>query len=248
VLLVVGVLVALTLVRPGHRRLKLVLALGCCAIFLLDYGSAQAGKRWLQPMVDIIDHRVLPTPAMERYFVARGFDPNVNWPIAAFVRDSSQEVYAHYLLVHPGYTLLRPFHGHQQALYSTSDNAASLIDPNLGIYNDNASHRFLPLPARLERLFFPRGVVTVLVLLGLALVAAAVVASLAGWSLVWLVPLGVLVTTYPHFLVVWHESGVEVDRHGLEASLLLRLATFLLLLFALDRAFVAARPRQQPRS
>src|SRR5581483_2316232 len=70
VLAVVAVLVALSLLRPERRHLKLVLAVGCCAIFLLDYGSAQAGKRWLQPMVDIIDHRVLTTPAMERFFVA----------------------------------------------------------------------------------------------------------------------------------------------------------------------------------
>jgi len=249
VLAVVAVLVALSLLRPERRHLKLVLAVGCCAIFLLDYGSAQAGKRWLQPMVDIIDHRVLTTPAMERFFVAHGFDPNSNWPIGAFVRNTSQGVYAKYLLAHPGYTLFAPFHGRQQALYSTSDNAASLIDPNLSIYNDNASHRFLPLPSRLERIFFPRGIAVVLTLLGIVLIASAAIALFAGWSFVWLVPIGILATTYPHFLVAWHESGVEVDRHGFEAALLLRLATFLLALFAVDRAAVAvSRRRQQPRS
>jgi hypothetical protein len=240
VLLVVGVLVALTVYRPEHRRLKLVLALGCCAIFLLDYGSAQAGKRWLQPMVDIIDHRVLTTPGMERYFVAHRFDPNSNWPIGDFVRNASQGVYADYLLGHPGYTLFAPFRGHQQALYSTADNAASLIDPNLSIYNDNASHRFLPLPSSLERIFFPRGIPVVLALLAIVAVFSGVVAGLAGWSFVWLVPMGILLTTYPHFLVAWHQSGVEVDRHALEAALLLRLGTFLLLLFAVDRAVVTA--------
>lgn len=240
VVVVVAVLVALTLSRPEHRPLKLVLALGCCAIFLLDYGSAQAGKRWFRPMVDVIAHRVLTTPALERDFVAHGFDPSSNWPVGAFVRNSSQGIYGDYLLGHPGYTLLAPFHGHQQAPYSTSDNAASLIDPNLSIYNDNADHRFLPLPSPLERIFFPRGVALVLALLAIALVVADAVAWLLGWSLVWLVPLGILVTTYPHFLVAWHESGVEVDRHAFEAALLLRLATFLLFLFALDRAAVAA--------
>ncbi|MGH2972065.1 MAG: hypothetical protein ACRDLE_08075, partial [Gaiellaceae bacterium] len=98
VLAVVAVLVALTLVWPSHRTLKLVLAAGCAAIFLLDYGSAQAGKRWLQPMVDIVDHRVLATPSMERYFVARGLDPNTNWAVGPWMHDSSQGVYADYLL------------------------------------------------------------------------------------------------------------------------------------------------------
>jgi len=240
VLVVVGTLVAVTLVRPEYRRLKLVLALGCCAIFLLDYGSAQVGKRWLQPMVDIIAHRVLETPAMERYFVARGLEPNTNWPVGSWIRDRSQSVYADYLLTHPGYTLSAPFHGGQRALYSTSDNAASLLDPALKIYDDNANHRFLTLPARLESILFPRGVALVCVLLALTLVGAVTTACFAGTSLIWLVPIAILVTTYPHFLVAWHQSGVEVDRHALEAALLLRLAGFLLAFFALDRALVAA--------
>jgi hypothetical protein len=239
VLVSVALLVAFTLVRGGHRRLKLVLALGCCAIFLLAYGSAQEGKRGLQPMVDVVDHRVLTTPSLQRYFVARGFDPNVNWPIGSWIRNRSQGVYASYLLKHPGYTLAAPFHGHQHTLFSTSDNAASLIDPNLSIYNDNASHRFLPLPRMLEHIFFPRGIALICVLLALVLVAAAAVAGIAGASYTWLVPLGILATTYPQFLVAWHESGLEVDRHALEASLLLRLSTLLLGCLVVDRLLAA---------
>lgn len=239
VLVVVGVLVALTLVRPEHRRLKVILAFGCCAISLLAYGSAQSGKRWLQPMADVVDHRVLTTPSLEHYFVARGFDPNTNWPVGSWLRNRSQGVYADYLLAHPGYTLTAPFHGSQQALYSTSDDAASLIDPNLKIYNDNANHRFLPLPSRLEPILFPRGIVLVVVLLALTLAVAAGVAKVASPPLVWVVPVAILITTYPHFLVAWHQSGVEVDRHALEAALLLRIAGFMLAFFALDRALVA---------
>jgi hypothetical protein len=53
---------------------------------------------------------------------------------------------------------------------------------------------------------------------------------------VWIVPAALLATTYPHLLVVWHFSGYEVDRHALEAALLLRLGVILLLIFAFDRA------------
>ena len=244
VLLVVGVLVGLTLVLPDHRRLKVVLAIGCCTIFLLDYGAAQADKRWLQPMIDVIGHRVLATPPMKTYFVARGFDPNTNWPIGSWIRDRSQGVYASFLVTHPGYTLAAPFHGTQEALYSTRDNAASLIDPNLKIYDDNSNHRFLPLPKRLEPILFPSGIPLVCVLLGLTLVAAVLVARYAGASPVWAVPIAILLTTYPHYLVAWHQSGVEVDRHAFEAALLLRIAGFLLALFALDRVFVATSAKR----
>lgn len=247
VLVVVAVIVALTLLRPEHRRLKLVLAVGCGAIFLLDYGSAQAGKRWLQPMVDVVDHRVLTTQAIERYFVGHGFDPSTNWPAGSWLRDRSQRVYADYLFSHPGYTLTAPFNGHQMALYSTSDNAESLIDPNLGIYNDNAGHRFLPLPSSFERVFFPRGIALICALLASVLLLATVVAGLVGASYVWLVPVAILATTYPHFLVAWHQSGVEVDRHVLEAALLLRIAVFLLGCLAADRALAAVSRLLAPR-
>jgi len=71
------------------------------------------------------------------------------------------------------------------------------------------------------------------------LASGAAVARLAGPKSFWLVPLGIVLTTYPHFLIAWHQSGVEVDRHAFEAALLLRLAGFLLALFVLDRALVA---------
>jgi hypothetical protein len=243
VLVFIGIVTALTLTRREHRRLKVVLTLGCCAIFLLDYGSAQAGKRWLQPMIDVVNHRVLVTPSMERYFVARGFGPNTNWPLGSWIRDRSQGVYASYLATHPGYTLTAPFHGRQQALYSSADNASSLIDPNLTIYDDNASDRFLPLPSRLEPVLFPRGVALVCSLLALVLAGSALVGLLVGPTIVWVVPLAILLTTYPHFLVAWHQSGVEVDRHAFEAALLLRLAALLLAAFAIDRALMVAARR-----
>jgi hypothetical protein len=239
VLVVVGILVALTLARPEYRRLKTVLAVGSCAIFLLDYGSAEAGKRWLQPMNDIVDHRVLATPSLERYFVVHGFDPNTNWPDGPWIRNRSQSVYARYLLTHLGYTLAAPFRGSQEALYSTRGNAAALIDPNLTIYDDNASHRFMPLPARLERVVFPRGITLICALLAAVLIGAAAIARLAGPKPVWLIPVAILLTTYPHFLIAWHQSGVEVDRHAFEAALLLRLAMLMLACFALDKAFLA---------
>jgi hypothetical protein len=243
VALVIAVLVGLTLVRPDHRRLKAVLVAGLCAIFLLGYVSADAGKRWLQPMIDIVDHRVINTPSMERYFVAHGFPAHTNWPLGSWIRNHSRSTYLSYLLKHPGYALITPLHGRQQTLWTTSSNAASLVDPNVAA--DNASHRFLPLPGRAEKILFPRGVALVCALLMIVLAGAGLVARRFGWERLWLAPLALLLTTYPHFLVVWHQSGIEVDRHALEAALLLRIGLLLLALFAIDRA-LSSRARTAP--
>jgi hypothetical protein len=243
-LAVVALILLGSVFRPKHRRLKLALAFGCVAIFALDYASADVGKRWLQPMQNVISTRVLPNPDLRRFFLERGLDPGSNWPVSAWMRTRSRDVYARYLVTHPLYTLTQPFHGRQQALYSTHDNVRSLIDPNLGIYDDNASHRFLPLPHALERIFFVRGIGFVCGLLAALLIAAAIAWRFAGPTSAWFVPLGIVATTYPHFLLAWHESGYEVDRHALEAALLLRLAMLLLGCFALDRVlfFLRARP------
>lgn len=236
VALVVAVLVALTLVRPDHRRLKGALVAGLCVIFVLDYASADAGKRWLQPMIDIVDHRVLNTPSIEHHFVAHGFPLRTNWPLGSWMRNRSRGTYVSYLLTHPGYALVTPLHGRQQTLWTTPSNAASLIDPNVQTYNDNASHRFLPLPRAAEKVFFPRGIGLVCALIAIVLAGAGFVAHRFGADRVWLVPFGLLLTTYPHVLVVWHQSGIEVDRHALEAALFLRLGLLVLALFAIDRA------------
>lgn len=244
VALVVAVLAALTLVRRDHRRLKGVLVAGLCIVFVLDYASADAGKRWLQPMIDVVDHRVLNSPSMEHYFVAHGFDPSSNWPIGSWLRDHARGTYLTYLISHPGYALITPLHGHQQTPTSTPDDAASLIDPNLAPYNDNANHRFLPIPEAAEKVLFPRGVALLCALLAIVLAGAGLVAWRAGPDLLWLLPIGILLTTYPHFLVAWHQSGIEVDRHALEAALLLRLAILLLAVLTVDRA-LAGRARSQ---
>jgi len=246
VLLVVGAMVALSILRGEHRRLKVVLALGCSIIFVLDYGSAQAGRRWLLPMENIVSYRVLPDPSMRAFFVARGFDPNSNWPIGRWMSNRSETVYGAYLLEHPGHTLFQPFYGHQRALYSSGSNAASLIDPNLSIYDDNASHRFLALPAGLDRILFPRGIAVVLALLAVLLMAGALIWRFLGLTSAWLVPVGILATTYPHFIVTWQQSGVEVDRHALEAAMLLRLAGFILALLFADRVVTYAKKDRAP--
>ncbi len=231
-----GIFVAITLVHPGQRRLKTALVVGCLAIFLLAYVSADAGKRWRLPLVDVIAHRVLPAPSLRTYFVAHGLPIDTNWVVSPWIASSGRNVYAEYLLLHPVYTLTAPLHGHQQALYSTSSNPASLIDPNLKIYNDNASRRFMQLPRSAEHVLFPRGVGLMFALTALVLAFALVTFLLVGGEVVWLVPLGALLTTYPNLIVVWHLSGLEVDRHALGVSSLLRLSIIILAAFTLDRA------------
>jgi len=246
--LVVGALVAVSLLDPRRRQLKLALVAGCAAIFAVGFASAEAGERWLGPIHDIVFRRVIPTPELSRYFAQHDLTTTRNWTVKPWLADA-RGVYAGYLLRHPDYTFTAPFHGRQEALYSTPENLESLFNPNLRDYNANEGLRFLPMPRLLKRALFPRGLTTLFAFVAAVVALAAAVAILLRPTAAWLVPAGLLLTTYPHLLVVWHFSGYEVDRHALEAALLFRLGTFLLLILAVDRLVsILGRSRRRERA
>ena len=244
--LAVGALAAVTLVDARHRRLKLALVAGCVAIFAASFASAEAGQRWLLPVKDVVFRRVLETPDMKRYFAEHGHPVVGNWTLKPWLEEA-RGVYTGYLVRHPGYTLSAPFHGRQKALYSTPDNLTSLVDPDLGLYWVNQGAGFMRPPSVLSRIFFVRGVWAALALVAAAVVLAAAAAAWRRPPPVWLVPAGILLTTYPHLLAVWHFSGYEVDRHAFQAALLLRFGAFLLLLFVLDHVLTTLRSRRPAR-
>jgi hypothetical protein len=238
--LAVAVLVAATLVDARQRRLKLALVAGCVAIFAAGFASAEAGRRWLLPVHDVVFRRVLETPDMKRYFAEQGHPVVGNWTLKPWLEEA-RGVYAGYLVRHPGYTLSAPFHGRQEALYSTPDNLTSLLNPSLDLYWVNQGAGFMQPPSGLSRMFFPRGVAVVVELVGAAVLLALLAAAWRRPPPVWLVPAGIFLTTYPHLLAVWHFSGYEVDRHAFQAALLLRFGAFLLLLFVLDHVLASHR-------
>jgi hypothetical protein len=244
-----GIAAAVALIWTRQRTLTATLAIGCALIFAGSTLSVDHGRRWFQPMIDVMAHRVLPDERLKSYFEAHGFDEHSPWGAeGGWAQRHARATYARYLLTHPAHLLTQPFRGEQQqALWSTPSNAASLIDPSLSVYvsDDDGRHRPLALPPHARSVFFPRGTVLVPALM-LGLLAAAGAAALRrGATREWLVPLVALATVYPQLLLAWHLSGIEIDRHALTGAVLLRLLPPLVLLLAVDRA-LAARGEDQP--
>jgi hypothetical protein len=234
--LFVAVAVLASLAYRSGRPYKAVLAAGIVVVAALSVVSANAGFRWYQPMRDILLNRVAADRGMEEYFATR-LGPN--W------RESdARRVYARYLITHPAYTFGDPFFGSQTTPFSSADSASALLDPDLRIYNDNAADRGLPLPAAVDDAVFVHGKKSMFALVLVIAVAAAAVAIRFRASPVWIVPVVMLVSTVPHALVAYHLSGLEVDRHALEAALLLRVGTLILALIALDALLTAIRARR----
>ena len=236
VILFVAVVLLASLALRTRTSHKAALAAGSIVIALLSMASANEGSRWYQPMRDILLNRVAADRGMEDYFEAR-LGPN--W------RDvDARRVYARYLLTHPAYTFGDPFFGSQTTPFSSTDSASALLDPDLRIYNDNAADRAVPLPGVIDDAVFVHGKGRVLALVGVIAVVAAGVALRFRASRVWVVPIVVLASTIPHVLVAYHLSGLEVDRHALEAAILLRVGALILALFALDALLTGIRDRR----
>lgn len=235
VILFVTVAVLASLAFRARTSHKAALAAGGVVIALSSMASANEGFRWYQPMRDILLNRVADDRGMEDYFEAR-LGPN--W------RDAdARRVYARYLLTHPAYTFGDPFFGSQTTPFSSTDSVSALLDPDLRIYNDNAADRALPLPAVVDDAAFVHGKGRVLALVLFIAAVATGVALRFRASPVWIVPVVVLASTIPHGLVAYHLSGLEVDRHALEAAVLLRAGALILALFALDALLTGIRGR-----
>jgi hypothetical protein len=238
VILFVAVAVLASLAIRSGTSHKAALAAGSVVIALLSMASANEGFRWYQPMRDILLNRVAADRGMEDYFEAR-LGPN--W------RDAdARRVYVRYLLAHPAYTFGDPFLGSQTTPFSSTDSASALLDPDLRIYNDNAADRAVPLPAIVDDVAFVQGKRRVLIAVFFIVAVAAAVAFRLRASRVWIVPIVILISTIPHGLVAYHLSGLEVDRHALEAAVLLRVGALILALFALDALVTGIRDRRTP--
>jgi hypothetical protein len=233
-----GVVALLLLLRRGFRREKLAVGLGCLVLAGAGIASANHGNRWWAPMWDVWTQRIEKSPSALAYFKARAHGRN-------WFDTQARSIYASYLLAHPLDALAQPFHGTQHLSASSSSNLRSVLAPDLAPYDDNAVHRPVPLPSMVARVVGLDGVAAVLIALVVVLVAAANLLRLRRPE--WIVPIVLIVTSYPAMLVAYHLSGQEVDRHALGGALSLRLGILLLALFLLD-GLGAARSSSVGRS
>jgi len=232
-------------------------------LFNLHISETLTFPRWLYPLTNTILHRILPNETFVAYFEARGmpvtpdllalsggyadsggfaiFNASALDEMERWLYKRGKEVYIHFLLDHPAYTLLSPW-----------QNLGDLLAPD-DLRGYAPPQYDPPLAWLFGGLLFPDS----LWLAG-ALTLAALAAALYGkvWragSPAWLA-LGFFVLFFPHLYLVWHGDAAEVGRHAIQASVQGRLGLWLLLLLGLDRARLAATwpehgltPRKSPR-
>jgi hypothetical protein len=103
------------------------------------------------------------------------------------------------------------------------------------------------LPQPIDELIFPPDVqaLTFWIVLTAFVSAFVLVAARPPLQRAWLVPLFVFISTPPHLLLVWHGDSGEVTRHGVVASVALRLALVMAVLCIVDAWLTRSWPKAQ---
>jgi hypothetical protein len=107
-----------------------------------------------------------------------------------------------------------------------------LLDPDVDRYQSEQHPSSFGL---LPKLLYPPGAILPLAYLGVALALAGVPLRRGRPSPIWAVPIFLVAVSLPFAVIVWHGEVLEIDRHGLIASVFLRLGALLLALMAADR-------------
>ncbi|MFH1478102.1 MAG: hypothetical protein ABIH24_11530 [Verrucomicrobiota bacterium] len=213
------------------------------------------GQRWVFPFLNVLTQRILPDPAKVKWFADQGMPVTTDlmhlagqWGagnnFAAYRLDSLQSlrawllnhgrsVYVKYLVVNWRATILAPCR-----------NIKSLLSAETG---EPLPPGFVPiLPSWLSAgIYLPPVFPFWPWIAGLTAFAGL---GFACWNRrrLWWVPLGLLLLSYPHALLVWHGDAMSVERHALLLQIQVRLAFWIILLFVVD--LFAQRLNRQARS
>lgn len=244
-LVVAGPLFFLGLIYKRQRfywAVSLLLAL--FAAINLQISEVPTIPRWLYPLTNTVLNRILPDEEFLEYFKARGLpvspkllslsggfansgdfavfnDPGLN-DTETWLYRRGRDVYIHFLLDHPVYTLTSPWQ-HTRDLLAPVD---------LSRY---APDRYAPgLAGLFGSVFFLN---SLWLLLSFTIITLGLVVLTKPWRdlpTFWLA-FGFWALFIPHFYLAWHGDAAEVGRHAVQASLQLRLGLWLLILLALDK-------------
>lgn len=228
-------------------------------ILLASIGSAVSRRsRWSYPFINLIYDRILPDPAAVDFFVRHDFpieiiesiQPESRNELHVALRDDESEPYWEWFeenarLVHVKFLLSRPI----ETLTMPLADLPALLSPDVSWYRV----RLHPEPQWLSRasaVFYPKPPL-ILGLWSVVVIGSTAVLIRAGkGQTFWAVPLLLLVTLYPLYLVIWHGDTAAMERHALPIGIGLRLCLWLLTFFVLDSAqvgmpFRSARVRRK---
>ena len=221
-------------------------------MLLAAVGSAVSRRsRWSYPFINLIYDRVLPDKAAVDFFVRHDFPIEVVESIQPKSRNELQVAYRgdqgeplrvwfeeSARLVHVKFLLSRPV----DTLRAPLADLPALLSPDVSWYRVRLHPEppWLPLAGAV---FYPKSSLILGLWSVVVLGSTAVLIRVGKGRPFWAIPLLVLATLYPLYLVIWHGDTAALERHSLPIGLGLRLSLWLLTFFVLDATLAQHAPR-----
>jgi hypothetical protein len=243
-------------VRAAPKR-TLVLAAVFVVAGVMSLVSANAGHRGDVPLKNLVTLRILNSPERQAYFQQSGMPltqseiehirgrcvvpepPSIcvafaNKDFYDWIGDDARTVYLKSLAKYPATTLWEPLANVRDSL----GRRVKLEHPFAADTEESSppGHFF-------EAAFFVRNPALV-ILAALAVLAASIYALAIKRRGPFVVAAAIIALTYPHLWLVWTGDALEVTRHSLLASVMLRIGIWLGALWLVDN-FLSDRRAQE---
>jgi hypothetical protein len=246
-LLLIG-LALLVLFFFVHQRQRVLLISGFfISLFLASNALASAGYHWYSAFLMTVGLRILPNPEYVTYFEKRGMPVNdallersgksMQSDDAAMLYDTRLDEFRRWTKEHGRSEYIRFLWFYKaEVLQAPLQNVEILFNPNLYYYTATG-YRPIIASTRLNEFLYPTRFGVLTFLFANLLAAALVIPAFQYRQALWIVPLVLVLFSYPQAVLIWNADANDLPRHSLYHNVELRLGLWLLIFFAAD--FVA---------
>lgn len=246
-LLMVGLLLLTALLLRWVDKRVLILIFVFLGVFALNNATADLGKRWVFPLINVIGRRILPEQTKLEYLrlscdmpvspaLMAMTNKFANAQERAFYLDPQLEDFRIWLTTDGKNCYVRLL---------LSDPVASIVEPlkelnGLILFHNLRnlfSDRYDPLiPFTFERFLYPvHQALSAWVLVSLVALVA-IFRQLWKSNSLWSAFLLLTLTIFPHLFITWHGDAMAPERHAVSVGLQLVLAAFIMVILILDMA------------
>jgi hypothetical protein len=251
-LLITAFLLLVAVVLGWARSRILVIITVFMSIFVINNASADLGKRWVFPLINVIGRRVLLDPS-ELHFLESSCGMPVS-PALMAMRNEFANGQDRAFYIDPeleGFRIWLLSEGkscYSKMLMSTPIHSIGepLVEFNGLIYfrklRSFLAQAYDPLiPFAFEVVFYPvQNALWVWILLTAAAISVIFLQlwkSEALWSVFVLLSL----TIFPHLFITWHGDAMDPERHAISVGLQITLSSWIFMLLLLDRILVPSK-------
>jgi hypothetical protein len=246
--LMIGVSLLPLLVFVNIRRQVALVSGLFILLFLLNNTQATASGRWKMPFLMTVSLRILPNPEYLNYFATHGMPVTdalmersgkpAHADGLAFLKDPRLEEFREWVDEHGRDRYIKFLWFFKADILQAPLSRLDLVfNPDLYYYTATG-YRPIITNMRLSEILYPTRFGIFVVLVANIVAAALIFPAFLYRKLLWLVPLMLILFSYPQAVLVWSADANDIPRHSLYHNVELRLGLWLLVLFATDFAII----------